>query len=248
MDRKRFRMKPFVIIGIVSLFLCYSSVAEAKWYKDYAEAQETAERGDWEKTIELLLDAIKEEPEPQENKHTYGMYFIDYYPYLKLGEAYLQIGYGKAAQAACEKSKEKKVAPGEEVEQCLRRAEILIIAQKQSELTKLLPEEFIKSDQFACALKMLKSGEPVPLLEELLSDEISPEQFIQDFRCDPTTLIIVQQEKLTKLLPEEFIKSDQFACALKMLKSGEPAPLLEKLLSGEITPEKFTRDFTCDSE
>ena len=206
------------IAGLVSLFFCCPSVAEAKWYKDYIEAQETADRGDWEKTIKLLLEATKEEPDPQENKRTYGMHFVDYYPYLKLGEAYLQIGNGKAAQEACEKSKEKGVAPEEEVEQCLRRA---------AQFSKPTP-----------------GSNPTPVVTTTPAPVTTPTPNQQQ----EDLTIAEKQEKLTELLLEDLIQPEQFACALKMLKSGKSDPLLEKLLSEEITSEEFTREFTCEPE
>lgn len=55
---------------------------------------------------------------------------IEYYPYLKLGEAYLAIGDAENALRYCEKAQEKKVAPQKEVNHCLEQAEQLAKEQQ----------------------------------------------------------------------------------------------------------------------
>lgn len=119
MNIRNFCIRTLLVVGLSIVFILSPSVSAARWYKDYDEAKEAAKRGNWTAAIELLKQAIKEEPEPGERKRTYGMHFIEYYPYLKLGQAYLEIGNREAALQACEEAKKKDVAPKEEVDKCL---------------------------------------------------------------------------------------------------------------------------------
>jgi tetratricopeptide (TPR) repeat protein len=111
-----------VTICLLVLFISTSPVFAAKWYENYQQAEYLMEREEWATAIELLKKAIDEEPDPGEHKRTYGVRFIEYYPYLKLGEAYLEIGDSENARRYCEKAKEKGEAPKEAIERCLQDA------------------------------------------------------------------------------------------------------------------------------
>lgn len=223
MNIRNFCIRTLLVVGLSLVFILSPSVSAAKWYKDYDEAKEAAKREDWTAAIEFLKQAIEKEPDPEERKRTYGMHFIEYYPYLKLGQAYLEIGDREAALQACEKAEKEGVAPEEDVKKCLSLATPIAAPtktslskkEKQQKLTELLQQKRIQPEHFERAFKMLDSDKSNPLLEGLLSGKISPEHF---------------------------------NCAFPMLESEKFNPLLEGLLSGKISPEVFNRAFTCESQ
>ncbi|MCP4396517.1 MAG: hypothetical protein GY801_04265 [bacterium] len=108
------------LISLTVFFFC-SSVCAEEWYKSYEKAEEAIQAGEWETAIDLLEKVIEDDPTPKKDKKTYGMHFIDYSPYLKLGQAYLAIEKMKEAQENCQKAKEKGAAPEEAVEFCLKQ-------------------------------------------------------------------------------------------------------------------------------
>lgn len=115
--------KVFFTICILIACIFAFPVFAAKWYENYQEAEYLMEREGWIRAIELLKQAIDEEPEPGERKRTYGVHFIEYYPYLKLGEAYLETRDSENARRYCEKAQEKGEAPKKKVEQCLTKVQ-----------------------------------------------------------------------------------------------------------------------------
>ncbi|GAK61318.1 hypothetical protein U27_01218 [Candidatus Vecturithrix granuli] len=109
-------------LGLLSLLLYGSMTIAAQWYEYYLEAQHAAAVGEWDKAIELFEKAIDQEPTPEKGKRTYGTQRIDYYPYLELGQAYLNAGDLVNACRVCEKSWEYGIAPEDEIAACLQKA------------------------------------------------------------------------------------------------------------------------------
>jgi tetratricopeptide (TPR) repeat protein len=96
-----------------------SSVFAKEWYEYYEEAEKAIALQDWETAIGLLHQAIEADPNPGARKRMYGVRFIDYFPYLKLGEIYLALGDMKEAYNHCKIAKEKGAAPDAAIENCL---------------------------------------------------------------------------------------------------------------------------------
>lgn len=107
-----------IVVGIIVSLWSVAARAD-KWYQKYEAALEAIEDEEWSVAIELLEAAIQEQDEPAKRKRTHGMYFIEYYPYLHLGRAYLQIGEPQQAREYCEKSAKFGVAPQDKVNECL---------------------------------------------------------------------------------------------------------------------------------
>lgn len=111
-----------IFIGVFLSTLVMSSMTfAAQWYEYYLDAENAAASEAWVTAINNLKKAIEKEPKPEKGKRAYGMRRIDYYPYLKLGIAYLAIGTIQEAQLACEQSKEYGIAPETELNECFRR-------------------------------------------------------------------------------------------------------------------------------
>ena len=112
-----------VCIGLVTT-LFNTPIFAAEWYKDYLQAEKELEDRNWREARDLLQEALKKEPEPGNKKKTYGLRFIKYYPYLRLGEAYLKLNDLKNAGYFCEMAQKKGIAPGVDVSRCLRNATV----------------------------------------------------------------------------------------------------------------------------
>lgn len=90
---------------ILAVLLVFSIVlSAAEWYVEYDRAREAARKSDWPVVIATINQALKEKNTPQSDAKTYGVNFVDYYPYYYLGLAYYKLGRYTEAQSAFEKS------------------------------------------------------------------------------------------------------------------------------------------------
>lgn len=112
------RIVRLIIVTLLASFLSVAAQAD-KWYQKYETALEFIDDGDGATAITLLEAAIEEQDEPAKRKRTHGMYFIEYYPYLHLGRAYLQTGNAQQAHTYCEKAADFGTAPKDAVKACL---------------------------------------------------------------------------------------------------------------------------------
>jgi tetratricopeptide (TPR) repeat protein len=78
-----------------------SPAAEADlWYQHYQRAEKALEDQDWSGAIEQLNQAIERRGDSGVRVRTYGMKTTNYFPYLKLGIAYYELGQLDAALQA----------------------------------------------------------------------------------------------------------------------------------------------------
>lgn len=89
-------------LGIaVCLALLLSSPALADlWYEYYERAEAAMSRGDWAEAVSQLQAALEEKGDSSHQARTYGMNFVDYFPYYKMGIAYFNLGQMDAAAQA----------------------------------------------------------------------------------------------------------------------------------------------------
>jgi len=71
--------------------------AQTPWYVSYEKALSAQEQGDWKGSVPLLRDAVAEKAVPKIKAKTYGLRFVNYFPYLHLGEAYYHLNEKKKA-------------------------------------------------------------------------------------------------------------------------------------------------------
>jgi TolA-binding protein len=85
---------------IVLVLLCANCpVFGAEWYVDYEKAVEAIQNQQWQRAVDLLNSAIAEKSDSKANAKTYGLRFIDYFPYLYRGIAFYHLGdYGRALE------------------------------------------------------------------------------------------------------------------------------------------------------
>src|SRR5512136_37428 len=124
MCRNNLRMLVVVVACFVVVIIASSAVSAARWYEDYQAAEKALKQEDWTTAIDLLKKTIEKEPESGKRKRTYGTNSIEYYPYLKLGQAYLKTGDRENARRSCEQEKKKGIAPQKEVDECLKAIEL----------------------------------------------------------------------------------------------------------------------------
>jgi len=91
-----------------------SKAAEAPWYFHYELGLSLAEHGDPQRALDALIDSVDRRPEPQRKARLYGMWFLDYLPYIQIAKAHAQLGNKACALDALRLSQELgEVAPGE---------------------------------------------------------------------------------------------------------------------------------------
>jgi len=93
-----------------------SLFAQAPWYVPYERALGAQEEGDWKGSIPLLREAIGQKQAPKLKAKTYGLRFVNYFPYFHLGEAYYHLGEREKAienYDTCLKYGEIREAPEE---------------------------------------------------------------------------------------------------------------------------------------
>ena len=79
-----------------------ASASADPWYKHYEEAEKALEAEKWTKAIEQINEAIERKGDSGARVRSYGMKIISYFPHLKLGIAYYQLGQFDAALQAFE--------------------------------------------------------------------------------------------------------------------------------------------------
>lgn len=78
--------KSNVIIFSIILFFCLI-LHGTDWYEDYLAGLKKIEKSDWGEAAEYFKKALEKNPDSQLKARTYGINFIDYFPYFYLGLA-----------------------------------------------------------------------------------------------------------------------------------------------------------------
>ncbi len=88
-------------VGLVCLIIAVATPALADfWYEHYARAEAALAAEDWPRAVEELNEALARKGDSGARVRSYGMKVIAYFPYLKLGIAYYQLGQYEAALQA----------------------------------------------------------------------------------------------------------------------------------------------------
>lgn len=76
------------------------------WYYHFELARELAERGDLDRSLDAFILALDEGPTPGRESRMYGMWFVDFRPYLEITRLHLMAGRPECAAAALRASVE----------------------------------------------------------------------------------------------------------------------------------------------
>jgi tetratricopeptide (TPR) repeat protein len=68
-----------------------SSIAKP-WWELYDDAMRAVDREDWRAALIALQQAVKQNPKSTSRARTYGMRFVEYFPYYYTGVAYYKLG------------------------------------------------------------------------------------------------------------------------------------------------------------
>ena len=93
---------PKVFAGLALVLAATSSAFADTWFESYHKAENALREERWSEAVRLLNAALDERPESGVGVRTYGMRFVDYFPYLDLGIAYFHLGQLDAALSAFE--------------------------------------------------------------------------------------------------------------------------------------------------
>jgi hypothetical protein len=69
----------------------------APWYYNYELGLELGQHGDNQRALDALIVAAQVKPVPQQSARTYGMWFLDYLPYLAIAKAHARLGNRECA-------------------------------------------------------------------------------------------------------------------------------------------------------
>jgi hypothetical protein len=82
---------------------CHIPAGGAKdwpWYYYYELSAELARRGDHQRSLDALIEAVNRRPDPQHLARVYGMWFVDYLPYLQIAREHARLGNKECAADA----------------------------------------------------------------------------------------------------------------------------------------------------
>lgn len=88
--------------AVLLALLVATSAAAARWYEHYANAETALAEGRWRDAVAELNEALERRGDSGARVRSYGMKVVAYFPYLKLGIAYLELGQYDAALQAFE--------------------------------------------------------------------------------------------------------------------------------------------------
>jgi hypothetical protein len=69
-----------------------TDLATAPWYFHYEMGLELEKKGDPQRALDAFIAALDRRSEPQHGTRMYGMWFIDYLPYLEIAKAHAVLG------------------------------------------------------------------------------------------------------------------------------------------------------------
>lgn len=153
-------LSPQVVCGFLAAILVLAGAAPAAadlWYQHYQKAQEALERQQWESAVEELNQAIARRGDSGARVRTYGMRTADYFPYLGLGIAYLNLGQPEAALQAFETEERLgAISASEEGQQRLERSRAAARAQiaarrdqEQQRIEQILRDSVAEAESLA---------------------------------------------------------------------------------------------------
>ena len=125
------RMARRAAILILAAALPAALFAQAPWYVAYERALGAQDEGDWKGSLTLLREAIALKETPKVKAKTYGLRFVNYFPYFHIGEAYYHLGEKQKAVEnydICLKYGEIRQAPEEFAALSAHRGELTGLA------------------------------------------------------------------------------------------------------------------------
>ncbi|MEM7350371.1 MAG: ATP-binding protein [Acidobacteriota bacterium] len=143
-----------VVLVLVLLMLAGPSPGRGDfWYEHYQQAEKALASGNWVEAITQLNEALERRGDSGVKVRTYGMHFTPYFPHLKLGIAYYELGEMDAALQAFETEElleaiKKSDAAWAELESYRRRALAARDAAAEEEQQRILDSNLQQARDF----------------------------------------------------------------------------------------------------
>lgn len=96
----RTRIALLLAVWACGLFAGAGALRADRWYVHYENAERALQEKRWEAAVAELQQALERKGDSGFRVRSYGMKVVDYFPYLRLGIAYHQLGQEAAALAA----------------------------------------------------------------------------------------------------------------------------------------------------
>ena len=93
----------FLVSLATLVFLHSGAFAADEWYVSYEKGVDAVHRQDWQEAVNILTEAIRAKPDSKAHSKTYGLRFIDYFPYVYRGLALYKLGNATRALADFER-------------------------------------------------------------------------------------------------------------------------------------------------
>jgi tetratricopeptide (TPR) repeat protein len=161
---------PILWVCVVCL-LAPAVVQAEEWYVSYEEGIDAFHEQRWEAAIRLFNQAIAERSDPGANAKTYGLHFIDYFPYLYRGVAFYRTSnFQKASQdiRASERYGEVYDASNDDDAERLLQEHLALLRQFETDRrTFAEAENLYRQKQYPQAIERFKAiGSTSPLYTE----------------------------------------------------------------------------------
>ena len=101
--------KRHIAAAALLLVLWHPVLHADHWYESYGKGLEAFRHQQWQDAVRYLSEAIDDKSESKANTRTYGLEFIDYFPYVYRGVAYYKLGDRAKAQTDLEKAQAEGV-------------------------------------------------------------------------------------------------------------------------------------------
>ena len=124
-----------------------------RWADPYRKGVEAADAKKWSEAVALLEQAVAVNPKAEKSKLVEGVFRVDYYPYLYLGMAYMELGQLEKAQQNLDKA--KSPAP---TDRKLQGIATEYLAKLQEAVKKPAPVVAAVNPNFAPALQQAEAA------------------------------------------------------------------------------------------
>jgi tetratricopeptide (TPR) repeat protein len=96
-------------IGVLAvMLLLVRGLSIAQWYVSYENGLKAFRNRQYQEAVQDLSEAIDDQSDSKASKRTYGMQFIDYFPYVYRGVAYFKLGDRTKALEDLQKAEDEK--------------------------------------------------------------------------------------------------------------------------------------------
>ena len=145
-------------LGLLLAAVAYAPSALGDfWYKHWDEAEKALKNQDWQRAIEEIQEALERKGDSGVKVRTYGLNFTEYFPHLKLGIAYYELGDMESALQAFETERvlgaiadsEKALIELRDYRQRAQRALAAVAEQEQQRIRQIVDDSLRRAGELA---------------------------------------------------------------------------------------------------